>query len=255
MSKLEGLLKNKAIIYEIIEKTKKRNKNGKKENQKIGELVTDIDIDINIAKLLAKNKIDKSEKLIINNYLKNEINNCYSLDKDFYKSFILTLNLYIYGFENSLPFFRNPLNIIKKDIMIKLTLYKNLILSFSDKDIIKEDINNIKELIIDNIKNDDIEDDYKENMTTLSYSSSFGLKMEKLEDQNGILDIVNHDLEKKCIQLEKELELLKNKLDIQEKNIKKQNDIENENIHLKNKIRLLERKNKLIDFEKNIKNY
>lgn len=250
MSKLEGLLKNKAIIYEIIEKTKKGNKNGKKENQKIGELVTDIDIDINIAKLLAKNKIDKSEKLIINNYLKNEINNCYSLDKDFYKSFILTLNLYIYGFENSLPFFRNPLNIIKKDIMIKLTLYKNLILSFSDKDIIKEDINNIKELIIDNIKNDDIEEDYKENMTTLSYSSSFGLKMEKLEDQNGILDIVNHDLEKKCIQLEKELELLKNKLAIQEKNIKKQNDIENENIHLKNKIRLLERKNKLIDFEK-----
>ena len=250
MSKLEDLLKNKAVIYEIIEKTKKIKKKGKNENQKIGELVTDINIDIVIAKLLAKSKIDKTEKLIINNYLKNEINNCYSLDKDFYESFILTLNLYIYGFENSLPFFRNPLNIVKKDIMIKLTLYKNLILSFSDKDIIKEDINNIKEIIIDNIQNDDVDDDYKENMTTLSYSSSFGLKMEKLEDQNGILDIVNHDLEKKNIQLEKELEFIKNKLNMQEIQIKKQKDIENENIQLKNKIKLLERKNKLMDFKK-----
>lgn len=246
MKKLEDLIKDKNIIYEILEKKQKRKKNKKDDRKKIAELVTDINIDVDIAKILSKNKIDKSEKIIINNYLKNEINNSYNLDNDFYKSFILTLNLYIYGFENSLLYFRNPINFVKKDIMIKLTLYKNMLLSCGDENIIKDDINNMKDFIIDQTQND-VEDDYQENMSTLSYSSSFGIKLERLEDQKGVLDEINYNLEEKNKELEKELDLLKKQLKIQQK----WEEIEKENLFLKNKIKSLERKNKLIMFEKN----
>lgn len=247
MKKIEELIKDKDIIYDIIERNKKGRKNKKSDRIKIAELVTDINIDVDIAKILSKNKIDKSEKMIINNYLKNEINNSYNLDNDFYKSFVLTLNLYIYGFENSLVYFRNPVNFVKKDIMIKLILYKNMLLSCGDENILKDDINNMKDFIIDQTQND-IEDVYQENMSTLSYSSSFGIKLERIEDQKSVLDVINYNLEEKNKKLEEELELLKRQLRDQHKS----EEIEKENLFLKNKIKSLERKNKLIMFEKDI---
>jgi hypothetical protein len=126
----------------------------------------------NIANILIKKKITKDEKKLINEYIKEQLNYSYDIENFDYQSFLCILNLYLYGFENSLVYFRTINTFIKKDLLIKLTLYKN-ILNNCTYDMIKSDIIIIKELIdnLMNNTNEDIDENFTDNISTFSYSS------------------------------------------------------------------------------------
>lgn len=163
-------------IFNYINTKNYRKKNKKADIFKIIEL-EEIGIDNNIAELLIKRKITKEEKNIIDNYLKKQIKNSYNLDDFDNDLFLCIINLYLYGFENSLPYFRNINSFIKKDILIRLMLYKNVLDSFS-ADTIKNDIYNIKDFIENLIKQDDEKnnEEISDQISTFSYTNNLNFR-------------------------------------------------------------------------------
>src|ERR1700680_1684112 len=82
----------------------------------------EIGIISDIAEIMARNPIgrDKSyerkeNKKIIEDFLKKEIIESYNIEEFDYEQFITKINLYIYGFENSLLYFKTPTILFKKD--------------------------------------------------------------------------------------------------------------------------------------------
>src|ERR1700730_3787986 len=145
-----------SIFNYINTKKTKKSKNKKPDVFKIIEL-EEIGITSNIANLLLKRKLLKDEKKIVDEYLKDQIKVSYDLENFEnigYEVFLNILNFYLYGLENSLPYFRSLNAFIKKDILIKFTLYKN-ILDTCSCEIVKNDIHNIKDFIENLIKEDD----------------------------------------------------------------------------------------------------
>lgn len=213
-------LENNNTIFNYINK-KKTKKNRKKNDVFMVIELEEIGIPDNIANLLIKKKIAKDEKKIIDEYLKEQIKISYDLEnfeKHGYESFLNILNFYLYGLENSLIYFRNINAFIKKDIQIKFTLYKNILDSCS-RDVIMNDINNIKEFINNLIQDDKINDEdfYSESMSTFSYSSEISKKTDSLERDKDILQIENHNLQKECEKLKEENIKLKKQNEILEK--------------------------------------
>lgn len=206
-------------IFNYINTKKYRKKKDKKADIfKIIEL-EEMDIPNDIAKLLIKRKIVKEEKKIIDDYLKEQIKHSYNLENFDNNIFLNILNLYLYGFENSLPYFRNISSFIKKDILIKFTLYKNIIDSCSP-DTIKNDVYNIKEFIEDLMEKDGENNDVdfsSERVSTFSYSSDIGKTIDFIERERDILQIENNDLRTKYEQIKEENNKLRKQNEILEK--------------------------------------
>lgn len=191
----------KNIIFNHIESRKR--KNVKSDFDKKVELL-EMDVVDEVADILIKKKITKEERQIVDEYLKEQIKYSYDIENFDNNVFLNLLNLYLYGFGNSLTYFKSKKTFIEKDILIKLTLYKNILESFSDnliKNYIKDDIDNInksiEELTIDK-KNTDLSD----NISTLSYKSSISNSVELIERDKDIMEIENYNLQKKYETLE-----------------------------------------------------
>lgn len=171
---------------------------------------------------MIKRKIVKDEKNKVDNYLKEKIKNSYNLESFDYQSFQTIINLYLYGLENSLPYFRNINSFIKKDILIKFMLYKNILDSFTP-DIFKNDINNIKDFIYNLINQDDKndnEDIYSDCVSTFSYTSDVGKKIDFIEREKDILQIEYDDLLSKYNKVKEENNKLKKQNEMLEKRSK-----------------------------------
>ena len=114
MKTLEDLIKDKDQnnIYKYVITSKKRGKQNKKELSKIVEL-RDLGIPEKIITILVDKKLDKEKKNEINQYLKNLINNAYNINSFNRKDFFNVIDIYLYGFENSLPYFRTLNTFIK----------------------------------------------------------------------------------------------------------------------------------------------
>ena len=244
-NKLESEKNINNIFNYINTRKTRRKKNIKPDTFRITEL-EEIGISNNIANLLIKKKITKEDKSLIDIYLKDKINISYDLDSFDYRTFLCILNFYLYGFENSLSYFRNINLFIKKDILIKLTLYKNILDSCS-YEIIKMDIKNIKNFIDSLMTKKDESDELNlmDNISSFSYNSEIAKSMELLEREKNILQIENKDLQNKYNKLKKEIDI-------------KYSKILDENKKLKKQIEDLEKKNKLfsskiMDFIKNKK--
>lgn len=208
-------------IFNYINTKNYRKKNKKADIFKIIEL-EEIGIDNNIAELLIKRKITKEEKNIIDNYLKNQIKNSYNLDYFDNNLFLCIINFYLYGFENSLPYFRNINSFIKKDILIKLMLYKNVLDSF-EKDTIKNDIYNIKDFIENLIKQEDEKnnEEISDQISTFSYTSDISRTMDLIEREKDILQIEYNELQIKYNKIREE----NNKLKKQNEKLEKRNNL------------------------------
>lgn len=185
----------KDIIFDHIESRKK--KNVKSDFDKKVELL-EIDVVDEVADILIKKKITKEEKHIVDKYLKNQIKYSYDIEIFDNNVFLNLLNLYLYGIGNSLTYFKSKKAFIEKDILIKLTLYKNILESFSTdliKKYIKEDIDNINKSI-EEISIDKEINDLSDNLSTLSYKSSISSSIDLIERDKDIMEIENYNLQK-----------------------------------------------------------
>lgn len=212
---------DKHSIFNYINTKNYRKKNKKADIFKVIEL-EEIGIENEIAELLVKRKIVKDEKNKVDNYLKEKIKNSYNLESFDYQSFQTIINFYLYGLENSLPYFRNINSFIKKDILIKFMLYKNILDSFTP-DIVKNDINNIKDFIYNLINQDDKndnEDIYSDCVSTFSYTSDVGKKIDFIEREKDILQIEYDDLLSKYNKVKEENSKLKKQNEMLEKRTK-----------------------------------
>lgn len=223
MMSINNLIENNNThdIFNYINTKNYRKKNRKPDIFKIIEL-EEIGITNEIAQLLVKRKIEKHEKKQIDDYLKNQIKDSYNLDFFDYQLFQTIINLYLYGLENSLPYFRNINSFIKKDILIKFMLYKN-ILDSCTPDTIKNDINNIKDfinnLINQNDKNDN-EDIYLDGASTFSYTSDLGKTIDFIEREKDMLQMEYDDLQNRYNQIKEENNKLKKQNELLEKRSK-----------------------------------
>lgn len=185
----------KDIIFDHIESRKK--KNVKSDFDKKVELL-EIDVIDDVADILIKKKITKEEKHIVDEYLKKQIKYSYDIENFDNNVFLNLLNLYLYGIGNSLTYFKSKKAFIEKDILIKLTLYKNILESFSTdliKKYIKEDIDNINKSIEEISINKEI-NDLSDNLSTLSYKSSISNSIDLIERDKDIMEIENYNLQK-----------------------------------------------------------
>lgn len=185
----------KDIIFDHIESRKK--KNVKSDFDKKVELL-EIDVVDEVADILIKKKITKEEKHIVDEYLKKQIKYSYDIENFDNNVFLNLLNLYLYGIGNSLTYFKSKKAFIEKDILIKLTLYKNILESFSTdliKKYIKEDIDNINNSI-EEISIDKEIVDLSDNLSTLSYKSSISNSIDLIERDKDIMEIENYNLQK-----------------------------------------------------------
>ena len=185
----------KDIIFDHIESRKK--KNVKSDFDKKVELL-EIDVIDDVADILIKKKITKEEKHIVDEYLKKQIKYSYDIENFDNNVFLNLLNLYLYGIGNSLTYFKSKKAFIEKDILIKLTLYKNILESFSTdliKKYIKEDIDNINKSI-EEISIDKEINDLSDNLSTLSYKSSISSSIDLIERDKDIMEIENYNLQK-----------------------------------------------------------
>lgn len=185
----------KDIIFDHIESRKK--KNVKSDFDKKVELL-EIDVIDDVADILIKKKITKEEKHIVDEYLKKQIKYSYDIENFDNNVFLNLLNLYLYGIGNSLTYFKSKKAFIEKDILIKLTLYKNILESFSTdliKKYIKEDIDNINKSI-EEISIDKEIVDLSDNLSTLSYKSSISNSIDLIERDKDIMEIENYNLQK-----------------------------------------------------------
>lgn len=185
----------KDIIFDHIESRKK--KNVKSDFDKKVELL-EIDVIDEVADILIKKKITKEEKHIVDDYLKKQIKYSYDIENFDNNVFLNLLNLYLYGIGNSLTYFKSKKAFIEKDILIKLTLYKNILESFSTdliKKYIKEDIDNINKSI-EEISIDKEIVDLSDNLSTLSYKSSISNSIDLIERDKDIMEIENYNLQK-----------------------------------------------------------
>lgn len=191
----ENKIDKKDIIFDHIESRKK--KNIKSDFDKKVELL-EIDVPDEIADILIKKKITKEEKHIVDGYLKKQIKYSYDIENFDDNIFLNILNLYLYGIGNSLTYFKSKKAFIEKDIIIKLTLYKNILESFST-DLIKkyiiDDIDNINRSIEELSIDKEIKD-LSDAFSTLSYKSSISNSIELIERDKDIMEIENYNLQK-----------------------------------------------------------
>lgn len=213
-------LRSNSIFNYINKRNYRRKTNKKADIFKIIEL-EEIGISNDIADLLVKNKITRDEKRIIDNYLKGKIKESYNLDIFDNKLFLTIINFYLYGLENSLPYFRSMNSFIKKDILIKIMLYKN-ILETCSHETIKNDIENIKDYMEDLLENDEKnnnenENIYSDKLSTFSYTSDISRTIDFIERERDILQIENNDLQNKYNQIKEENNKLKKQNELLEK--------------------------------------
>ena len=186
----------KDIIFDHIESRKRRN--NKSDFDKKVELL-EIDVIDEVADILVKKKITKEEKQIVDKYLKKQIKYSYDIDNFDNNVFLNLLNLYLYGIGNSLTYFKSKKAFIEKDILIKLTLYKNILESFPEdliKKYIKDDIDNIN-ASIEELSIDKEVAVLSDNLSTLSYKSSISNSFDLIERDKDIIEIENYNLQKK----------------------------------------------------------
>lgn len=225
MKTLDELVKDKENnnVYKYIITPKKREKKNNETNMsKIIEL-RELGIPEDIISILLDKKIDKEKKNKINQYLKSLINKAYDVNKFNRNDFFNVIDIYLYGFEHSLPYFRSLNIFIKNDISIKLLFLKNILRELSDETI-TGDMLFIKELFDE--KNEIEENEYLDNVSNFTYSSNISRFNEIIERDKDILQIENNNL--------------------QDENQK----LRDENNKLKNKIERLQKQNKLIIAEK-----
>lgn len=186
----------KDVIFDHIESRKRRNI--KSDFDKKVELL-EIDVIDEVADILVKKKITKEEKQIVDKYLKMQIKYSYDIENFDNNVFLNLLNLYLYGIGNSLTYFKSKKAFIEKDILIKLTLYKNILESFPEdliKKYIKDDIDNINSSI-EELSIDKEIADLSDNLSTLSYKSSISNSFDLIERDKDIMEIENYNLQKK----------------------------------------------------------
>lgn len=186
----------KDIIFDHIESRKR--KNVKSDFDKKVELL-EIDVVDEVADILVKKKITREEKQFVDEYLKKQIKYSYDIENFDNNIFLNLLNLYLYGIGNSLTYFKSKKAFIEKDILIKLTLYKNILESFSTdliKNYIREDIDNIN-TSIEELSIDKEIVDISDNLSTLSYKSSISNSIDLIERDKDIIEIENYNLQKK----------------------------------------------------------
>lgn len=213
-------LRSNSIFNYINKRNYRRKTNKKADIFKVIEL-EEIGISNDIAELLVKNKITRDEKRIIDNYLKEKIKESYNLDIFDNELFLTIINFYLYGLENSLPYFRSMNSFIKKDILIKIMLYKN-ILETCSHETIKNDIENIKDYMEDLLENDEKnnnenENIYSDKLSTFSYTSDISRTIDFIERERDILQIENNDLQNKYNQIKEENIKLKKQNELLEK--------------------------------------
>jgi hypothetical protein len=186
----------KDIIFDHIESRKR--KNVKSDFDKKVELL-EIDVVDEVADILVKKKITREEKQFVDEYLKKQIKYSYDIENFDNTVFLNLLNLYLYGIGNSLTYFKSKKAFIEKDILIKLTLYKNILESFSTdliKNYIRDDIDNIN-TSIEELSIDKEIVDLSDNLSTLSYKSSISNSIDLIERDKDIIEIENYNLQKK----------------------------------------------------------
>lgn len=231
-------------INKYINKNKKKDKKTKNDFNKALDLL-EIGIISDIAEIMIKNPKgrDKSEerknnKKIIEDFLKNEIIDSYNLSDFDYEQFLTKINLYIYGLENSLLYFRTPTSLFKKDITLSLMLLRNIIKSFieindNDKNLINKYISvDILNLISDINLNDNEEKD-DDIVSIISSKSGISEKYETILRDKQMLEHEKEVLENDKRSLENKIkEIL-----IENEKLKKNNKILNEKYKLINKMK------------------
>lgn len=241
----------KELNNEINNINKYINKNNKKKNNKKNSFnkaldLLEIGIISDIAEILVKNPKgrDKSEerkknKKIIEDFLKKEIIDSYNFENFDYEQFLEKVNLYIYGLENSLLYFRTPTSLLKKDLILSLMLLRNIIKSFieindNNKNLINKYISiDILNLVSDINLNDDIEEKEDDTFSISSSKSGISEKYETILRDKQMLEHEKEILENDKRSLEnKNKELL-----IENEKLKKNNKILNEKYILINKMK------------------
>jgi hypothetical protein len=231
-------------INKYINKNKKKDKKTKNDFNKALDLL-EIGIISDIAEIMVKNPKgrDKSEerknnKKIIEDFLKKEIIDSYNLSDFDYEQFLTKINLYIYGLENSLLYFRTPTSLFKKDITLSLMLLRNIIKSFieindNDKNLINKYISvDILNLVSDINLNDNEEKD-DDIVSIISSKSGISEKYETILRDKQMLEHEKEVLENDKRSLENKIkEIL-----IENEKLKKNNKILNEKYKLINKMK------------------
>ena len=229
----------------INKNNRKNNKRNKNDFNKALDLL-EIGIIGDIAEIMLKNikGKDKSEerkknKKKIEDFLKKEIIDSYNFKNFEYEQFLTKINLYIYGLENSLPYFRTPTSLFKKDITLSLMLLRNIIKSFidvneNDKNLINKYMSvDILNLISDINLNDNIEEKDEDIISITSSKSGISEKYETILRDKQMLE---HEIES----LKNDKRNLENKLKeflIENEKLKKNNKILNEKYNLINKMK------------------
>lgn len=231
-------------INKYINENKKKSKKNKNDFNKALDLL-EIGIISDIAEIMIKNPKgrDKSEerknnKKIIEDFLKKEIIDSYNLEHFDYEQFLSKINLYIYGLENSLLYFKTPTSLFKKDILLSLMLLRNIIKSFveindNDKKLINKYISvDILNLVSD-INLDNNEDPDNDIVSIMSSKSGISEKYEIILRDKQILEHENEVLENDKRSLENKIkEIL-----MENEKLKKDNKILNEKYKLINKMK------------------
>lgn len=232
-------------INKYININKKSKNNRKNDFNKALDLL-EIGIISDIAEIIVKNPKgrDKSEerkknKKIIEDFLKKEIIDSYNFENFDYEQFLEKINLYIYGLENSLLYFRTPTSLFKKDLTLSLMLLRNIILSFieineNNKNLINKYISiDILNLVSDINLSDNIEEKDHDIFSISSSKSGISEKYETILRDKQMLEHEKEILENDKRSLEnKNKELL-----IENEKLKKKNKILNEKYILINKMK------------------
>lgn len=214
MKTLEDLIKDKDNnnVYKYIITPKKRGKKVKNDINNMSKIVElrEIGLPEDIISILLDKKLDKENKEKINKYLKNMINKAYDTNKFNRNYFFNVIDIYIYGFENSLTYFRTLNIFVKNDISIKLLFLKNVLRELPDETI-SGDILFMKELFDEKYEIE--ENESSDNISNFTYSSNISRVNEIMERDKDILQIENSNLQDENQKLRDENNKLKNKIE------------------------------------------